>query len=88
MTQEMNFFEKISAIAEERKALQKRNMQGGEWEKALCDGACVLWAFATDDDILTTVARLHMEQGVHTTVEELRETRRSHQLHLALGQKH
>jgi|GEM_PF-3098721 len=88
MTSEMNFFEKISAIAEERKMLHKQNMQGGEWEKTLCNGACVLWAFASDDDILTTVARLHMEQGIQTTVEELRETRRAHQLHLALGKKH
>ncbi len=85
---EKDFFEKIHELAELRKNLHKKNMHGGPLERRICNQVCVLWAFATDDDILMTVARLHMEKGIHTTVEELRETRSVHQIHLALGQKH
>ncbi|MBI5398645.1 hypothetical protein HZB03_04235 [Candidatus Woesearchaeota archaeon] len=88
MQEEIDFFEKINEIAEKRKMLHERNLGGNELEQKICNEACILWAFATDDDILTTVARLHMEQGIQTTVEELREARRTHQLHLALGKKH
>ena len=84
-----DFFDIITGITETHYLL---HMFGIGHEHYILQGLrnrlCNRWATATNDDILLFVARARIDFGKQETVENMREIRATHQLHLTLGQKH